>query len=287
MIVTRGVIREGTPAVPALSRKGLCRLMAILRRGPQTLFILVVALGLPPRVLAQEEPPPEEPLIVSRAVVPVIGQREGFAGILWRSDVALHNDSPEAVTVVVSPLPIPELFQMRTLAPGESVVMENVAADSFGIARGVTPLLIQTLARRSVTIYATAYGILEGRPTPRQIIPVLYDELPPSVQQLSSLAMNESLRTNIGLVNLGDEPALFTLALQRLAGRPLATQALIVPPTSSVHVPLNALFPLVTEGDDLTLLVDTLGPRTYAYASVVRNDTHEAYFIQPRIMMVK
>lgn len=241
-------------------------------------LLLLLASGL----AAQEPPPEEEPLVISRAVVPVIGLIGGFEGVIWRSDVALYNDSPAEVTVVVSPLTQPDLFQMMTLAPGQSIVYANAAADGFGIG-GVAPLLIQTLARRSVTVFATAYGLLEGRQTPTQIIPVLYSELPSSIQELRSLTMNEDYRTNIGLVNLGTEPAVFTLALQRLAGRPLATLTVVVSGESSVHVPLNQLFPLVTEGSDLTLLVDTISARTYAYASLVRNDTHEAVFIQPMV----
>jgi hypothetical protein len=241
---------------------------------------LAVVLAAGP--LVAQEPPaadPSDPIVVSRAVVPAVGQIGGFKGVIWRSDVALYNDSPAPVTVVVSPLPLPELFQMFELPPGGTSIYTNVV-DSFGIG-GVAPLLVQTLAQRSVTVYATAYGIFEGNPTPRQLIPVLYDELPPSIQQIRGLAMNEARRSNIGLVNLGEAPATFTLALQRLEERPLATLVVVVGPESSVHVPLNQLFPLVTEGTDLTLLVDSISPRTYAYGSVVRNDTHEAVFVQP------
>jgi len=244
-------------------------------------MILVLASGL---AGAQEFPDPEEPLVVSRALVPAIGQIGGFKGVVWRSDVALHNDSPTEVTVVVHPLGVPELFQMMTLAPGESTVFTNVAADSFGISSRVLPLLVQTLARRSITVYATAWGIVEGRPTPHQIIPVLYEELLISTaQRLASLQMNEDARSNVGLINLNQQPVTFSLALERLEGRPLATLNVTVGPESSIHVPLNVLFPMVTEGSGLTLVVDSIAPRTWAYASVVKNDTHEATFVLPFI----
>lgn len=245
------------------------------------LFALILALasGL---ASAQVLPDPDEPLIVSRALVPAIGQIGGYKGVVWRSDVALHNDSASEVTVIVHPLGVPELFQMMTLAPGESTVFTNVAAESFGIGNRVIPLLVQTLARRSVTVYATAWGIVGDRPTPFQIIPVLYDELTVSTaQRLTSLQMNEAARSNIGLINLNQQPVSFSLALERLEGRPLATLNLTVGPESSIHVPLNLLFPMVTEGTRLTLLVDSIAPRTWAYASVVKNDTHEATFVLP------
>ena len=74
-------------------------------------MILVLASGL---AGAQEFPDPEEPLVISRALVPAIGQIGGFKGVVWRSDVALHNDSPTEVTVVVHPLGVPELGAAST-----------------------------------------------------------------------------------------------------------------------------------------------------------------------------
>ncbi|HEU5163592.1 MAG TPA: hypothetical protein VFV54_10630 [Thermoanaerobaculia bacterium] len=251
-----------------------------VRRSPFA-AALIFALCFTPAAFAQEEPAPEPEIVVSRAVVPAIGQIVGTAGVLWRSDVVLVNDNVEPVTVVVSPLPVPDAFQMRTLEPGESVLFSNAAADSFGIGSGVVPLLVQTLARRSVTVFATAYGLTEGRLTPTIIQPVLYGELPPSVQHLRGLAMTEGARTNIGVMNFGAQPAAVTLALQRLEGRPIASLTVIVPPEGSYHVPLNLLFPLVEGGDDFTLVVDSTGLRTFSYAVVLSNETHAGTFVMP------
>lgn len=247
-------------------------------------LLLVFALLLAPSAWGQELP--EEPMQISRALVPAIGQIGGFKGVVWHSDVVIHNDLASEVTVIVNPLGWPELFQMLTLAPGESVIYPNVAADSFGIANGIRPLVVQTLAGRSVSVYATAWGMDGERQTPRQLVPVLYEELAIStVQSLPSLQMNDAARSNVGLINLNEQPVTFSLALQRLQGRPLATKLVTVGPESSVHVPLNVLFPLVTEGSGLTLLVDSISPRTWAYASVVDNDTHEARFVMPFVSL--
>ncbi|HEY0592769.1 MAG TPA: hypothetical protein VGF40_13445 [Thermoanaerobaculia bacterium] len=233
--------------------------------------------------LAQDAPAPEQEIVVSRAVVPSTGQVVGMKGVLWRSDVAIVNDSTEPATIVVSPLPLPEAFQMRTLEPGESILFANVA-ESLGFGGGVVPLLVQTLARRSVTVFATAYGITEGRLTPTIILPVLYGDLPSSVQLLRGLAMNEAVRTNVGLINLGADPATLTLALQRLEGRPIAALTVMVPPEGSYHVPLNELFPLVGEADDVMLVVDSPAPRTFAYAVVLSNANHAGTFVVPVAM---
>ncbi len=244
----------------------------------------IVALLAVPCALAQDAPAPEQEIVVARAVVPAIGQIVGAQGVLWRSDVAIVNDSVEPVTIVVSPLPMPDAFQMRTLEPGESLLFANAAADAFGIGNGVVPLLVQTLARRSVTVFATAYGITEGHLTPTILLPVLYGELPPSVQLLRGLAMTETLRTNVGVINFGSEPAPLTLALQRLKGRPIATLTVVVPPEGSYHVPLNELFPLVGDADDVTLVVDSVAPRTFSYAVVLSNANHAGTFVMPIAM---
>ncbi len=251
-------------------------------RARARLFVLLLIIGTPQLTFAQDAPSPEPELVVSRAVVPSTGQVVGMKGVLWRSDVAILNDAPEPVTVVISPLAAPEAFQMRSLEAGESILFANVA-ESFGIG-GVAPLLVQTLARRSVTVFATAYGIAEGRLTPTIFLPVLYGELPPSVQLLRGLAMNDDTRTNIGMINLGTDAAPLTLALQRLEGRPIATLTVVLPPEGSYHVPLNELFPLVGEADDVTLVVDSPAPRTFAYAVVLSNANHAGTFVSPTAM---
>jgi hypothetical protein len=250
------------------------------RARARLLLLFVPFLAATP-LLAQDEPASDPEIVVSRAVVPAIGQIVGAGGVLWRSDVVLVNDSAEPATVVISPLPLPDAFQMRTLDPGESILFTNVGADSFGIGSGVVPLLVQTLARRSVTVFATAYGLDEGRLTPTIIVPILYGELPPSIQQLRGLTMTKEARTNVGIMNFGDETATVTLALQRLEGRPIAMQTVLVPPEGSYHVPLNLLFPLVESADDFSLVLDSAAPRTFSYAVVLSNDTHAGMFVLP------
>ena len=46
---------------------------------------------------------------------------------------------------------------------------------------------------------------------------------------------------------------------------------------------MQSLFPMITKGDDFTVLVETSAPDTYVYASVVDNETNQTHFIQPSI----
>lgn len=50
---------------------------------------------------------------------------------------------------------------------------------------------------------------------------------------------------------------------------------------SLIHVPLQELFPLVTKGTDLIVVMEFSSTRAYGYASVLRNDNHSGIFISP------
>jgi hypothetical protein len=84
-------------------------------------------------------------------------------------------------------------------------------------------------------------------------------------------------------VNLGDKEAMFVIAAQRLPGRNLAVARVPLPPYSLWHVPIQMLFPLITKGDDFSLVVETSSAETYIYASVIENETNSATFVQPQV----
>ena len=97
------------------------------------------------------------------------------------------------------------------------------------------------------------------------------------------ISFSDSFRTNIGLANLGNRPALFTIALQRVTGRNIAVTQITVPQGTLWHTSIQALFPLITKGEDFSLLIETGSRETYVYASVIENATNEAHFIEPMI----
>jgi hypothetical protein len=85
------------------------------------------------------------------------------------------------------------------------------------------------------------------------------------------------------MVNLGAKETTFLIAIQRLPGRSLAVAHVPMPPNAMWHVPIQQLFPMITKGDDFSLVVETTDPETYVYASVVENETNSATFIQPQV----
>jgi hypothetical protein len=101
-------------------------------------------------------------------------------------------------------------------------------------------------------------------------------------RMLDGLTFDDTIRTNIGLANLGEHEADIVLALQRVAGRNIATTRVKIPPLTLWHTSIQQLFPLISKGSDFSVLVETSDPDTHVYASVIENATNAARFIQPR-----
>ena len=100
---------------------------------------------------------------------------------------------------------------------------------------------------------------------------------------LQGLSFSDDFRTNIGLSNLGDKDAVFTLALQRVPGRNVAVTHIALPPSSLWHASIQTVFPLITSGGNFSVVVETASPETHMYASVIENGTDNARYVSPSI----
>jgi hypothetical protein len=208
----------------------------------------------------------------------------GIGGVRWKTNVDLYNDSSRELNVRVS-LPAADAPDLLFAIPPGSTQRFPDLAEAFSIDQALSPLEIETFdTKRPVRVSATVYGVRGADLISPEPIPVDYASGGYYPQRtLNGLSFSDSFRTNIGLANLGDHEAAFTLALQRLAGRNLALTRLVIPPNSLTHVSIQSLFPMITKGDDFTVLVETGSRDTYVYASVIDNETSEAHFIQPAI----
>jgi hypothetical protein len=217
-------------------------------------------------------------------LVPVVGSVAGMNNVRWKTDVDLFNDSRSEANVMLSlPTAPDQPFIFVTIAPGSAQHFSDIVASTFGMSEVLSPLKITTIGSgRSVRVSASVYGIHDAemtRPEPIAITSATYVPL----RALSRLSFSDSFRTNIGLANLGDNEATFTLALQGLSGRNVAVTRYRVSSNALVHTSIQSLFPMITKGDDFTVLVETSAPDTYIYASVVDNETNQTHFIQPSI----
>jgi len=216
-------------------------------------------------------------------LVPIVGSVLGMNNVRWKTDVDLFNDSHSEANVMLSlPTAPDQPFIFVTIGPGAAQHFSDIVASTFGMTEVLSPLKITTIdSSRSVRVLANVYGIHDAEITRPEPITITYSATYfPPLRALSGLSFSDTFRTNIGLANLGDHEAAFTLALQR-AGRNVAVTRYRVNANALVHTSVQSLFPMIAKGDDFTVLVETSAPDTYVYAAVVDNETNQTHFIQP------
>jgi hypothetical protein len=221
---------------------------------------------------------------MTSVVVPVVGTVDGMNGYRWKTDVELHNDMPTEATVSLTLPTVPDQPAIiTTVPPGESVSFTDVISQAFGIDTALSPLVVQTLGKRSIGIRAVVYGVRGTEVTTPQPIAIDYGGSFFPQRVLPGLSFSDDYRTNVGVSNLGDHEAPFTVALQRIPGRNLAVAHFALPPDTLWHASIQSMFPLITSGSDFQLVIETSSPTTYVYASVIENQTNVARFVQPSI----
>lgn len=239
-------------------------------------FVLLMAAAAEAQTAAAEPPS-------VTVLVPVVGSVPGI-GVVWKTDVELRNDTSREATVALSlPAAVDEPTILLTLPAGGVQRFTDVVAEAFGMEAALSPLRVQTLGRHSVRVIATVYGVRGTEITAPEPIPVIYSDPYYPLRRLDGLSFSDNFRTNIGLANLGEKEASFTIALQRVAGRNIAIARVTLPRNALWHQAIQAIFPLITKGDDFTVVVETSSHDTYAYASVIDNRTSDARFIPPAI----
>jgi hypothetical protein len=215
-------------------------------------------------------------------LVPVVGTVFGPTMIIWRTDVELVNESALPNDVALELPAAPDAFTIAfTMSPGEVKRFNDIVSEAFGLETALSPLRI--ISRRPLSVRANAYAMRGAEASPLQPIPSYPSQTWFPFRTLDGLAFSDSFRTNIGLVNFGEQDAEFVLALQRIPGRDLAVTRLRVAPGSIVHTSVQSLFPLITKGEGFLVVVETPARETHVYASVIENVDNAAKFIVPRI----
>jgi len=223
--------------------------------------------------------------VMTTVVVPIVGSTVGIDNVHWRTDVELRNDSrTEANVVITLPAAMDQpAILLPAMPPGGVVRFGDIVGQAFNLEAALSPLIVQTEGRRSVTIRATVYGVRAGELLPPQPIPISYVPTFFPQRVLQGLSFSDAYRTNIGLANLSEHEVPFTLALQRVPGRNVAVSHVTLPPLSLWHSSIQSMFPLISNGDNFTVLVETSAPETHVYASVIENGTDVARFVAPTI----
>lgn len=246
-------------------------------------LVAAVALAFTLAASAQEPEEPPPPPVTSLAVVPVMAEVIGVGNVLWRSELSLRNSGPDDLEVVLSMPGAPgEPFFFTTVAAGESLALNALLPEVFGLGQAMAPLLVQTIGPRPVSVISAIRGFKSDGWTRPQIFPVFYRSGSGTSAALTGLAVTERRRTNLGLVNYGDTPATFSIGVQIVPGRNVDATLIYLPPFTVSQRPLREYFPIITEGENLTVVAESYSPDTFVYASVIDNETNEPALILPR-----
>lgn len=229
-----------------------------------------------------EAPPSAEAAPTFIAVVPVVANTIGVAGVNWRSEVVLQNSSSSDAEVLVT---MPGIegspFFLSSIGAGQTLYLGDVVRETFGLPAAIGPLVVQTTGDRPASVGSVIRALKpDGEATP-QTVPIVLRPFLMLRQLLQGLEVSAERRTNLGLSNLGDVALQFSLGLQVVPGRFVETASFTVAPYTTLQLPLQEIFPVLARGAGLRVVVEPAGPNGFAYASVIENATSNGRFVIP------
>ncbi len=238
------------------------------------LYVLDYGAG---QVLAITDPEVEE---LFRSVVPAVAHVTGSGGTPWRAELAITNsDGQEAEVDLVFSGGGMTLEGSATVPPGGGVVWPDVLLDLFGLAADQQAAgVVEVLSNVPVTVGARSYAALESG-TFGQYLPGLGPDDgigPGEVGVVSQLARSENRYTNLGFVNLHDQPLELGVTLRGASGAGLG-EAMMVSLDPGEWTQLFDVLSGLGQHDAASARVEVLTPggRAWAYGSVIDRSSRD------------
>ncbi|MHB0971564.1 MAG: PKD domain-containing protein [Thermoanaerobaculia bacterium] len=212
-------------------------------------------------------------------LIPVAGRVAGGGGSEWRTELTITNFGAITADLTLRLLPVAgnaELTRAIAIEAGASRSYSDVIAELFGLENGsgaieITALpsnILDEIGAQSRTFTTFAAGGSMG-----QFIPAVRLPRPAAAQLLAGVETGEAYRTNIGLVNSGDQAARVTLTLN--GGGPAARKEFDLPPRSWQQQPLIAMLDSSSIAQEsLSISIEADGD-VLAYASVIDRTTND------------
>jgi hypothetical protein len=217
--------------------------------------------------------------------IPVISRVPGANGTQWQTDLVISSRATIGLVTTVAMKYTPAgtttpLLSTLVLQPRETVTINDALAEHFGFEQSFGTLsLLSTTPSVPIAAHARVYNV--GNPAGQfgQMVQGIATDKLGSRLWLHGLSGIGGNRTNIGVANPNDVPAAVSLSWFDKNGEQRgAVQGLQVPP-SGIYL-INDVFAAFGVEYDEGFSVRVFADRpVYAYASVVRNDTGDAYTI--------
>jgi PKD repeat protein len=209
-------------------------------------------------------------------VVPVVGRAPGANGTFWRSDVTLFN--PSAANLAVT-LRYNNATQQLPLGGGDTVVLADVLSH-FGLTAGGGTLQMSWTGTAPVVTSRTYTSVESGGTYGQSIDPVAAFG---ARMFVPGLRHDNDFRTNIGVVNGGNETENVTVTLLSPLGVELGRTTLTLPPGIQVQSSVAGLFPNAAVASGFTLHAEgDANAQLFAYGSMVDNKSGDPVFFAGR-----
>jgi hypothetical protein len=215
--------------------------------------------------------------------IPVVTHVAGANGTQWRTDVVIssrHASRTTTVGMVYDPVDRIPVVMSMTLGPRESVTITDFVGDRAGTPGSFGTLTLTTDSEDvPIVAFARVYNTGNAAGEFGQLI----QGMPPSelsrMTWLNGLIGIRGFRTNVGIANPHGTATSFWLTWYDKQGDSHGGAGMVTVPPYGLLL-YNDIFNVVGMPPDegLSLSIDADLP-LYAYASVVRNDTGDAYTI--------
>jgi hypothetical protein len=216
--------------------------------------------------------------------IPVISRVPGANNTQWRTDVTITNRSetfPVQVSMIFDPAGPGEGTQHRIeLDPLMTVTLLDIVFTEFGQQQAYGTLWLgSSNANAPIAAHARIYNVGNAAGEFGQMMQGLPLEQLPRTVWLHGLISFLGNRANIGIANPNNTPAHYSITWYDKHGESHGTAGMFTVQPWDV-VLINDIFGYLGQAPDegLTLRLTSDVP-IYAYGSIVRNDTGDAYTI--------
>lgn len=216
-------------------------------------------------------------------IIPVVSRVPGANGTQWKTDLVVSNRSDVATTTVrmiydaVGAVPIQSTV---TLPPHGSVTIVDVVLDRFGRQQSYGTLWLGSSTDEArITAHARLYNTGNAAGEFGQLVQGMpYDKLTKTVWINGVIGIRNN-RANLGIANPNNEVAKFTLSWYDKSGNEQGRRTNILVQPWDVLL-MNDIFAQLSSAPDEGISFLLIADRPiYGYASIVRNDTGDAYTI--------
>jgi hypothetical protein len=213
--------------------------------------------------------------------IPTIGRTPGGFGTQWQSDLVVTNRSEHfetEISMFYFPQGTEPIQHRLNLSPLQTVTMTDVLLETFGIADTIGALWMGAADERvTLAAHARVYNTGNAAGEFGQSIDALPPEALGTTAWLHGLNGAEGNRVNVGVGNPSNETTFFSISWYEASGELRGSVQVSIGPWQTYRI--NDIFDFtgLARQPGATVRVFASANPVYVYASVIRNDTGDAY----------